>query len=237
MGEKKSKLELGTTLKRAWQAALHPGSPPPLYGPLAGLFLFSVVCLFSSLAYGGWRYANDAGALFNESGTGTHLNVLLLFGGGVLALCVWKRHDVAEYRRFWLVVAIGLLYLALDDLAKVHEHIDIYIHKAFRADRGHPITDHLDDVIVLAYGPIAAVFAYKAREIILGYGWFLLMNALAVLPFSLMVVGDVFGFPIHLEESMKLLACSLISAGILSVYLTPSQAEMDGEGKMTPSGS
>ena len=66
----------------------------------------------------------------------------------------WRQNPSA--RPFFLS-AIGFLFLGLDDLLSIHESIDRLIHAILRM-KVTPLTDHIDDLIMLMYGVIAVFF-------------------------------------------------------------------------------
>ncbi len=64
----------------------------------------------------------------------------------------------------WLIMAIGFLFLAVDELVMLHELMDLVIHWVFQIQES-PLTDRLDDFIVLGYGAVAVatLFMYWAE--------------------------------------------------------------------------
>ncbi len=66
----------------------------------------------------------------------------------------WRRN--ASIRPF-LIAGAGFFFLGLDEILSIHENLDKLIHIILRI-KETPLTDHLDDVIVLIYGLIALVF-------------------------------------------------------------------------------
>lgn len=64
--------------------------------------------------------------------------------------------------RIWFLVAIGFLFLALDEATSIHESIDFGVHSLFGMTET-AVTDRLDDIIVLSYGIIGLVLLYMHR--------------------------------------------------------------------------
>jgi hypothetical protein len=64
----------------------------------------------------------------------------------------------------WLLMCIGFFYLAVDEIAFVHEGIDKLIHLVFSIEQT-AVTDRLDDLIPAAYGLIGLVvlWCYRAE--------------------------------------------------------------------------
>jgi len=63
----------------------------------------------------------------------------------------------------WLIVAIGFLFLAFDEVFMAHENMDEIIHSTFQL-KETGVTDRIDDVIVLCYGICGLVVLYIFRE-------------------------------------------------------------------------
>lgn len=66
----------------------------------------------------------------------------------------WRK--IASIRPY-LLFTVGFAYLGLDEVLSLHENIDKLIHHILLI-KETPMTDHIDDVIVLVYGLIALVF-------------------------------------------------------------------------------
>jgi hypothetical protein len=93
--------------------------------------------------------------------------------------------------RVWLLMSLGFLYLAIDELFSIHEGIDLFIHWLF-AMRETGLTDRIDDVVVLAYGILGVAVLWSHRSelavsrpalpyLLLGFSFLLLMVALDAL--------------------------------------------------------
>ena len=65
-------------------------------------------------------------------------------------------------RWVWLLIAVGFLYLAIDEAAALHESFDILIHRIFGLQQT-PLTNRLDSVIVLGYGVLGVMVCYAYR--------------------------------------------------------------------------
>lgn len=90
----------------------------------------------------------------------------------------------------WALIAIGFVVLALDELLMLHELADILIHLIFSIQQT-PITDRLDDVLILLYFiPAFAALVYYWKELkqFRGAVLFLLSGLVCAV---LMVVSDV----------------------------------------------
>jgi hypothetical protein len=65
--------------------------------------------------------------------------------------------------RVWLFIALGFVYLALDEALDFHEGIDFGVHWLLgMAETG--VTDRLDDMIVLVYGVVGLIIIFHHRD-------------------------------------------------------------------------
>jgi len=107
----------------------------------------------------------------------------------------------------------------------LHEELDRGVHKLLGwHDRRHWLTDHLDDVFVALYGVIALAWADRHFERLVRLRWTALMFGVAFLCFVGMTVLDFAGLTAWLEDSLKLLAGTLILAGLLTACRDPASA-------------
>ena len=105
---------------------------------------------------------------------------------GLLELKTWKAPHF-----IWLIIAMGFVYLALDEALMIHENIDWAIHSILGIQKTS-ITDRIDDVIVGLYGLIALIVLYFYREELNNYSEaFPLFKVGFVLLFSSAVI-DIF---------------------------------------------
>lgn len=90
------------------------------------------------------------------------------------ALRIWRLRKGADpfrlldKRSIWLLIALGFLYLAIDEKSLLHEGADMSIHKLLGI-APNEFTSRLDDLIIGLYGLIgmAALWLYRAE--ILGF--------------------------------------------------------------------
>jgi len=97
-------------------------------------------------------------SLFSEGGVITLVSVFQL---GVIARLSWKIMQTRgaagwlpvwrEPNTVWWLIAIGFVFLAADELLKIHESIDTLIHYVFDLEKT-AITDRIDDILVGIYG-------------------------------------------------------------------------------------
>jgi len=99
---------------------------------------------------------------FKEGGFITVLSFLQLL---VICRIVFqiKRHSLWKNpSAVWTIIALGFLFLAADELFKIHENIDFLIHYVFNMQETG-LTDRIDDILIGLYGltGIGVLFAYR----------------------------------------------------------------------------
>ncbi len=60
----------------------------------------------------------------------------------------------------WRMMSIGFVFLAVDDYFEVHEKTDHFIHWIFGIQET-PLTDRIDDIILISYSVIGSYFIYS----------------------------------------------------------------------------
>jgi hypothetical protein len=154
---------------------------------------------------------------------------VLLWSAGVCLAIALKRVPVTPFAPFWRNSAILFGYLALDDLLQIHENLDRAIHWVFRADPKHPVTDHLDDVIVLSYLFIAIAIAWRHLPRLLRLTAMLQMLAAGAALTVAMVAMDMMGDNKVVEDGLKLIAGVVIVMGFGAAYEDPLLREIAAE--------
>ena len=203
----------------------HPGPPPPGALPLAAAMLALPVLVIAVLIWLGVTRYDRAARYFGEGRAGTYYSGLQLLASAVVAAVLARRAGRHPVRHFWWVVAGAFLYLSLDEVYGLHEELDRGVHKLLGwHDRRHWLTDHLDDVFVALYGVIALAWADRHFERLVRLRWTALMFGVAFLCFVGMTVLDFTGLTAWLEDSLKLLAGTLILAGLLTACRDPASA-------------
>jgi hypothetical protein len=212
----------------SWRAGLdalrHPGPAPPAL--LGTAFILLVLCLatVAVLVWLGHAWHNAPHHYFREKQVGTYLSFVNLVAAGGVSALVARKLRPAPSARFWWWMAALLGWMACDDLFTIHEEIDRAIHAFFGLDPDHPVTDHLDDLIVAGYGVTALTVAWAHRSHLLTYPWTLWILALAFVLFAAMVVLDFAHGSKTAEEALKVVAGTLILVAFLAAWLdtTPS---------------
>ena len=112
-----------------------------------------------------------------------HLLAISGLAGGVFYCRTGSSRDPTVWRQpafVWLLIALGFLFLAVDEVAKIHESLDRFAHRLLQRPET-ALSDRLDDAILLGYGlsGVAVLYVYR----------FELVSYRAVLP--LVVCGFV----------------------------------------------
>ena len=126
----------------------------------------------------------------------------------------------------WGIIALGFLYLAVDEVIRIHENLDNIIHRVFHLKKT-AITDRLDDAIIGFYGLVGVGVLYYFRSELKKYKksfplfliGFVLLFLMVIIDMSnnnidviKMLVSDhnlrhtVFSISKVLEDSLKLIA-------------------------------
>jgi hypothetical protein len=135
-----------------------------LSAALAADSLFLVLAVLLGIKSG------DIDRHFDEHRFITFVSVIQLAGAALLAiklflLRAWKeeRYGWRSGRAVWALVALGFLFLAIDELGAVHEGIDHKIHTLFSISETN-ITTRLDDFIVVFYALAGMSVLYIFRK-------------------------------------------------------------------------
>jgi len=131
------------------------------------VFILDFVLLVGAIIHG--SLTTDALYHFREYRLITFLSSFQLIAVAVIAWFVYEtesnRTDSPSSHSgafIWVLVAVGFVFLAFDEVMKIHEAIDFTIHRVLKMQES-AITDRIDDVIVLAYAIVGLVFVYRSR--------------------------------------------------------------------------
>jgi hypothetical protein len=127
-------------------------------------------------------------------------------------------------RRFYLVVFIGIGFLALDELFSIHETIGHNLR--FLADL--PGVERPDDVVFASYGIPAVAFLIYFRDVLLSSRRGVILIGLGVALFGLSAVSDIAAAPFEdafsleegsFEEAVELLGVISLTAGFATLIV------------------
>jgi hypothetical protein len=214
-----------STAARVWAAVRAPGVPPPGLPAFGAVVVVGTFALIVALVWHGASAHGKPAWHFGEAHAGTYYSGVLLAASAALSLAIARRARGRPLARFWLVACAGFLFLATDELTLIHEGVDKWIHARLGWSPDDPITDHLDNAIVILYGLIALVWGFRYRDALLRLRW---ATRVLVLAFALFVVTetlDVLDPSKALEESVKLLSETLIVVGLFAALRDPLLAE------------
>ncbi|MBG0790970.1 MAG: hypothetical protein H0S80_10790 [Desulfovibrionaceae bacterium] len=148
-------------------AALRPQQPARLaqvFGYLAAAIVLSAGL---ELAFGMYKRMP-----FDENGVITLLSVCQLLVIAFISLAVWKERNGPGPVRWkaktliWLIMAVGFLFLAVDEKTLIHEGLDRSFHKVMDLQETG-WTSRLDDFLVGLYGIIGlATLWFYSKEML-----------------------------------------------------------------------
>lgn len=124
------------------------------------------------------------------------VSFILLMAIAVVAMRIYavRREPGASWLsgtgRIWLLIALGFVFLALDEALSVHERMDLLIHRVFSL-RQTRITDRIDDLIILVYAIAGILLLYGHRAEFRGLTGHRRFFVAGFLLLSLMVVIDL----------------------------------------------
>lgn len=205
------------------RALRRPGSPPPGLVPVAAVLVTGGLAAVLALIWLGHAWHDDPHRFFGERKVGTYLSFFNLVATGAMAAVISRRLGPVPFARFWWVAAFGFVWLGCDDLFTLHERIDRGVHAVLGWDPEHPVTDHLDDLIVASYGVAALVLAYRCRRELTRLTGMHLTLGIAFALFTGMVVADFLHWSKTLEDGLKVVAGTLIFVGFLAARLQRAQ--------------
>lgn len=214
--------------RELWHGLRHPGPPPPGWLGLAVKLTLgtAIVCLL--LIGAGVAIHGKNHHYFAEKKIGTFTAVAAFAIAAWVCLRMSSELLPAKFGRFWRAFAIVLIIVALDDLVRVHERIDRWIHLLLGWDPHDQSTDSIDDWIVVGYGLVAGWLWWRHFRMLLRLRWMMLTLAAAFAGFVAMVVCDMAHGPKALEESLKNLSAVLILLAMIAAQRDPGLATIAG---------
>jgi hypothetical protein len=169
------------TMRRLW--------PKTAASFLAAVVVFDLVAFFTPLLLGvkPGKYTKDANPV-------VWLSVLQLLGTGYLAWRLFRARGGWNGWRapqvVWAAVAAGFCYLAVDEVARVHENLALLVYRGFDVQR-EGLAGRLDDLIVASYGLVGMAVLWKYREELRRYGGVMPLLVSGFVCLFLMVVLDL----------------------------------------------
>ena len=134
------------------------------------LLAASVICI-AVMAITGALAHSDPAHSFHEKGLARYLSALQLVATGCLAFVIYRARrqtsgglSLMAPRTIWLLIGAGFIFLAADDVFKIHENADRSLHTIFGIEETG-WSDRLDDLIILFYMVIgiAVMWFYRAE--------------------------------------------------------------------------
>ena len=181
-----------------------------------------------------------------------HLLAISGLAGGVFYCRTGGSRDPTVWRQpafVWLLIALGFLFLAVDEIAKIHESLDRFAHRLLQRPET-ALSDRLDDAILLGYGlsGVAVLYVYRFELVsyravlplvVCGFVLFIFMGLLDALvnrPDVFLFMGisqegsESLGKWLGgVEEGLKILAeAAFLGAAYTCLFLTP-RADCGGQ--------
>jgi hypothetical protein len=192
--------------------------PPRWPTAVVLVLLANVLCMTACIVVGLWKYG-DATELFKERKLGTYFTVASLVAAEFTCYGVAWLMRGSRVFRFWLFFGLLLGVAASDDLFRLHERLDEAIHWMMGWDPKDPLTDHLDDVLVLCYALPAVWLAWKYRRPLLQASLMVRTLAAAMALFAGHVALDFLDWSVTVEECVKQTAGCVILLAFLAVAM------------------
>jgi hypothetical protein len=208
-----------------WAAVRTPGVAPPGLPAFAGAVLGGTLVVIAILVWHGVHGHGNPAWHFYEARAGTYYSGILLVASAGLSLAIARRLAGRALARFWLVAGVGFLFLTADELTLIHEGVDKWIHARLGWPADDPITDHIDDAIMVLYGIVALVWAFRYRETLLRLRWATRLLSTAFVAFLVMESLDVVDVSKTLEEAVKVMSEALIVVGLFAALRDPVLAD------------
>lgn len=223
-------------------AAERRAAVPPLFGPYLVLVLLSALCAI----WLGLAIAPDhrPDRHFDEAGLVTYASALFMVATSCFAfLCFLLRQggagdDPRPWGRWlWLLIGLGFLFFALDEILEFHEELDMFV-----ADTSVGPPDSFrnwNDVIVIGYGLAAVVVLLPFLPEILRYPRFPALLAAGFACYALhtlidSTVSDPTDSSKIFEESAKLFAGAFFSLAVFAVLLALLQRRRRSAPRRSP---
>ena len=142
-------------------------------------------------------FTEDSRKYYKEGQLVTLYSGLKLITISVIAYKIFKfkkgnfSFHVLKYSiSIWLIMSAGFLFLAIDELALIHENIDKLIHHILGIQESS-LSDRIDDLIILVYAIIGIYILYRYKDEILKYNFFIKYIIISFILLFIMIVADV----------------------------------------------
>ena len=198
---------------------------------LAAVLLFVagyvVVAYLSAPAHQPDRY-------FEEGQAVDVMSALFLVMAGTFAWACFllSGHADSVRRAFWLLLAVGFLFVALDELLEIHESLDQWVLRAWLG--WPPLFRNWNDVIVLSYGLAGGAFLVAFRHEVRRHPGVVPMLVLGALCYALHTGIDTLiaesARKTVVEESAKLAATAFFALAMLAGFLSVARSARNRPG-------
>ena len=237
--------KIDLTQKRKKMRAFYQERRKYLKPEMVVITLTAIIAVFIFICFS--VYLHPEGSRFSfhfylEEGAVTILSVANLFTASLLAYaCFFMKPIVAKRQRvFFLLVAVAITYLALDEFMHFHEHVGDYIdtYRFMRVIAHRLNVRRWNDMLIIIYGlvalPVLIHFMPTALKIPHVAEYFIV----AFICYAAHTAIDSFVEPpttpsYIIEESLKLYTSTFLALGLLSGLLFLIDAKKKGAKKQT----
>ena len=177
------------------------------------LYILLAVVLVPANAAPEYNFRSERGAVTVLSA------IFLAMGGGFAFASFFISHDQNNRQRyFWLLTAVGIGFLSLDELLQFHERLGGYLDIAVSNEDPIGIFRNWNDVVVIGYGILALFPLIYFLPSILRYPKVFEILAIAFLFYGIHTFIDSTQEPpttysFIFEESAKLFCSALLALG------------------------
>jgi hypothetical protein len=201
-----------------------PPPPPRRWVGLSIAILTIGTIAMVALMVAGYLHHGWPAYYLQDHQPGTWLSAGCLALAGLVSLATARRCLQRAGRRFWILAAATLFLATADDLFRLHEHLDLAIHAYFHADPKHPVTSHIDNVVIACYGIVALYYVRRRKEQILHLPWTAYALGIAFVLFVAMMILDFADRMMSLEDTFKTYSIFFILIGCLAAYMSHKSA-------------
>ncbi|WP_430809907.1 MULTISPECIES: hypothetical protein [unclassified Carboxylicivirga] len=149
---------------------------------LLSLLSFNLLLIVIALLWGYGK--NELAMKFEEYGFITTFSFIQLFITGLISFFTYLKRK----KLIWILVALGFVFLSLDEKFLIHEQLDTMLHELFNM-KETALSDRIDDFLILGYGLIGLVFLIRFRTEFLRHKTGVAMLSLG---FGVMVLSVIF---------------------------------------------
>ncbi len=160
--------------------------------PFWFVLLFNLSLVVAAAIFGAAH--GDLSVLFREEALMTWWSTVQMIAIAIVAGLIFRKRSPKPFTwghpsNLWLIISIGFVFLAADEILTLHEIFDEIIHSVLNWEETS-LSDRLDDALVGGYAAIAACLLYRYRQELKRYAFLLPSLFLSFLLIGLMISLD-----------------------------------------------